>query len=97
MLDSIPRPPDSRPRRRARIQLPARTVLLGGLLLVLAVGCAIALRVRPGSGSVAGTGVVAPAPQPAERSTTTSAVRRFTAAVGDSTGCQMLAAAAPQL
>ena len=30
---------------------PARTVLLGGLLLVLAVGCAVALRVRPGSES----------------------------------------------
>ena len=102
MLDAVPRPPESRPRRRPRLHLPARTVLLGGLLLVLAVGCAVALRVRPGSGSASGTGGrrghrPRRAPVTARSTTTAPAVRPFTATVGDTTGCQTLAAAAPQL
>ncbi len=107
MLDTVPRPPESRPRRRPRLHLPPRTVRLGGLLLVLAVGCGIALRLRPGpipeSGAIpesraAALAAPARATVASARSTTTaSAVRPFTAAVGDTSGCQTLAAAAPQL
>jgi hypothetical protein len=101
MLDAVPRPPESRPRRRLRVHLPARTVLLGGLLLILAVGCAVAFRVRPGAGSASGSAAVASppgrAPVTAQSTTTVSGVRPFTATVGDTTGCQPLAAVAPQL
>ncbi len=104
MLDSVPRPPASRPRRPPRLRLllplPARTVRLGSLLLVLAVGCGIALRLGPGSASESGA-TATPGPRRSvatpRPSTTVPAVRPFTAAVGGTTGCQSLAAAAPQL
>jgi hypothetical protein len=102
MFATVPRPSEGHPRRRPRCRprrvVPARAVLLGGLLLVLAMGCGVAFRLRPHSvGESAVPSARAVARASARPTTTTAAVRPFTAAVGDTTACQTLAAAEPQL
>jgi hypothetical protein len=93
MLDSLPRPPADRPSRLPR----GRRLALGALLLLLAGATAVlAARGSPGPTEAAASPPRAPSPTAAAPSTAAT-VHAFDRVVGDSSGCQTLAAIEPQL
>src|SRR5262245_54709213 len=91
---TVPRPPVTMRRSRPRPRPWRRILAVGALLLMLAVGAVLAGR-HGGSSPVATPPRTAPVTTAAARDE--HGARPFRVAVGDTTGCQALVAAEPQL
>src|SRR5262245_58169253 len=91
---TVPRPPVAA-RRSRPVAPPARRIMaVGVLLLMLVAGVVLAGRRHPSS-SIAASRPTSPATTVATRAE--HGARAFAVAVGDTTGCQALVAAEPQL